>query len=98
MEAFGCRSIAAWKVSAVSRPLSGSTSAKITSAPQKRAALAVARKVIAGTTTLSPGPRSSAMQARCSAAVPLLLATANFAPTACANAASKAPTAGPVVR
>ena len=45
--------------------------------------------VIAGTTTLVPGPRSSARAAMCRAAVPLAQTTACFAPTTFVRAVSK---------
>jgi hypothetical protein len=60
--------------------------------------LAVARKVIDGAITASPGFTSSASMARCRAAVPLAQATAWRAPTTSAKAPSKASTSGPVVR
>ncbi len=87
--------MAAARVSAVSRPVAGSTSAKATSAPQKRTAVAVDRKLIAGTMHRSRGPTSSAASARCSAAVPLEQAAAARAPTAAARADSNSPTFGP---
>src|SRR5262245_27841318 len=52
---------------------------------------------MAGTTTSSPGPIPTARIAACSAAVPLLTATASRAPTARAKASSNSATRGPVV-
>ena len=63
-----------------------------------RTALAVARKVSAGTIAASPSLRSDASAARCRAAVPELQATACVAPVAAAKAASNFSTSGPVVR
>ena len=91
------RDMASAQVSAVISPVSGSTSANTTSAPTKRAALAVARKVMVGTTTASPGPTPAAIMARCRAAVPLAQATACAAPVASQKARSNSSTRGPVV-
>ena len=86
------------RVSGVISPLIGSTSAKRTSAPHNSAAVAVDRKVTAGTTQMSPGPTSNARSARWSAAVPEDEAAAPPAPTLAANAVSNAPTLGPCAR
>ena len=45
-------------------PVAGSTSVKITSPSTNRTQLAVARKVVAGTATRSPGPTPSPSMAR----------------------------------
>jgi hypothetical protein len=86
------------RVSSVMRPVSGSTSVKRTSAPSQSAAVAVERKVMAGTTTKSPGPTGTSLpiRASCSAAVPLEHATACSAPTAAAKARSNSPTDRPM--
>ena len=57
----------------------------------------MAAKVSGVVTASSPGPMPAANAAACSAAVPLLTATACGAPTALANAASNSSTVGPVV-
>ena len=89
------RSTASASVCAVIRPLTGSTSAKTTSAPQYRAAVAVDRKVMAGTMQTSPGPIPSPARAKCRAEVPLEQAAASVAPTRAARSASKAAIRGP---
>ena len=89
---------AAESVSGVIRPVSGSTSANTTSAPVIRTALAVARKVIDGTITASPGrgraPARPGAAPRCRCCRPPHAA----APVARAKAASNRSTVGPVVR
>ncbi len=67
--------------SAVRQPVSGSTSAKTGTALHARTAMTVPKSVIGGTMTSSPGAGSTAATARCSAAVPEVLATACAAPT-----------------
>lgn len=91
------RDSASSKFAGVIRPVVGSASAKITSAPTKRTALAVARNVMVGTMTWSPSlmPRASIM--RWSAVVPDEQATTSFAPQTFARLASNASTAGPSV-
>ncbi|KAF5041004.1 hypothetical protein DSECCO2_527490 [anaerobic digester metagenome] len=59
--------------------------------------MAVAAKVMAGTSTSSPGRRPSTWHMACSAAVPLETATPQAAPAKRATASSKAGTTGPVV-
>ena len=65
-------------VAAVISCVSGSTSAKRGRAPTRLTASAVAMNELAGTTTSSPGPTSSARRASTSASVP------EETPTACA--------------
>jgi hypothetical protein len=64
-------------------------------APVWMTASAVNAAVMAGTTTSSPGPMSSARSASAMASVPLATPTACAAPAAAANSASNASTSGP---
>ena len=73
------------------------TSTKTGIAPKNTAALALAAKVIVETMTSSPGSMPSAYMAACSAAVPVLTATASEVPATAARACSNSPTLGPVV-
>ncbi len=60
--------------------------------------LAEARKERGDVKPRSPGPTPTAIQARCSAAVPLAQAMQYFAPVISHSRCSKASTTGPVVR
>ncbi len=72
-------------------------SAKRTSAPVYRTALAVATKLREGTIASSPGPRPTARQARCRATVALETASAWRVFTSPANSVSKAWVTAPMV-
>src|SRR5262245_28769419 len=65
-------------------------------APTATVILAAATKLMAGWMTSSPGPSSSASNARWSAAVPLATAIACLLPTCAANSRSNAATSGPI--
>ena len=68
----------------------GSRSVKTGIAPCHMTGRIVPMSVIGGTITSSPGDTPPAMQAACSAAVPLLHAMPNFPPCFCAKACSSA--------
>ena len=71
-----------------------STSTKTGTAPWWSTAIAVATKVKAGTMTSSPAWIPAPISARCSAAVPLLVARQYREPTKAANSRSRARTSG----
>ena len=73
-------------------------STKSTSAPQYKAQLAEATKVMGLVHKRSPGPKPKAKQAKCSAEVALVVATACCAWQYFATAASKLGTTGPCVK
>jgi hypothetical protein len=70
----------------------GSQSMKMHRAPAYETVLAVAMKVIAGTSTSSPGPIPHSFRATCRQAVPLIPATAYLEPEKSATLRSKRPT------
>src|SRR3989344_6429221 len=78
-------------------PVLESTSANTGLAPKYSAALPVAAKVSAGTSTSSPFLTPAAKYAACRAAVPELTATAYLVPAALASERSNRSTAGPWV-
>ena len=67
-------------------------------APANTTAFKVSGQVTAGTITSSPGPMPVPSMARCSAAVPLEVATACLTPHASAQARSNRPTQCPGLR
>ncbi len=75
--------------------LSGVLSRRTGRAPRYITAFAVAANVNDGTSTVSPRRTPAAISARCSAAVPLLSATACRTPTSSAHLASNASRSGP---
>src|SRR3982751_3694589 len=77
--------------------VSGSTSTSTGVRPASATTFAVAGKVYAGTSTSSPGCRSSASTARWSAAVPEVTASAYWTSHSRAISASNSPTFGPIV-
>lgn len=76
----------------------GSISTKSTCAPQYSAQFADATKVFGVVHSQSPGPRSSARQAICKAAVALLTAKACFAHVCATTLCSNFVICGPCVK
>jgi hypothetical protein len=84
-------------VSAVTLPVSGSTSAKTGIRPWYRIGLRAPMSVIEVVITSSPGSRSSATRAVCTAAVPDEQGTTKLVPNRAATSASSAGVWGPFV-
>ena len=85
-------------LSGVIRQLAGSTSTNLGVAPTRVTASAVAMNELAGTSTSSPGPTSSARSASTRASVPEETPIACGAPQNRAKSSSKPSTASPSVK